>query len=263
MQPAGAQRRELAGAPLFKMGLARGAGADDSERVALRRGMTTEIEPGEDWQLVLSGALAYVACEAPALSPAHPFAPASVGDEWVYTHAQAHAAGQVATTESVERIVSVTRDGDRLVARVRSEYVGASSERDLVITPLGVTPEIGTMMSSAGEVRARAVEGVYLPRELTPGVQWEWRQELETPASSMSVVGRCEVVGLASFEGRSAVRVRCETRIRMTATAASEHVQVEDNDYVRGIGLVRSVTTAAAGYRAEKSLIRRRVAGSR
>jgi hypothetical protein len=237
--------------------------------MAQRRSTTTEIEPGMGWQLVVSGALVFVGCDPQTTSPAHPYAPASVGDEWVYSIPQTHPGVQMPTTQSIDRIVAAERRGDRLVARVRSEYFGASSERDMVITSLGVTPELGSMTSSAGEVTARVAEGVYLPRELSPGMSWTWRQELDTPVSSMSVSGRCSVIGHEAYRGQTAVHVRCETHNRMSMTVKSspaappvEHVQTEDNYYVRGIGLVRSVTTTPQGYRSEKVLVRWQIAGA-
>lgn len=241
--------------------------------MAQRRGMTTEIQAGLGWQLIVSGALVFVGCDPQATttapSLAHPYAPASVGDEWVYSIPQAHPEGKLPTTESIDRVLAVEPRGDRLVARVRSEFVGVSSERDLVISLAGVTPELGTMTSAVGEVRARVAEGVYLPRELAPGMRWDWRQELDTPVSSMAVVGRCAVVGHDSFHGHESVHVRCETHNHMTATVKTgvtlpptEHVQTEDNYYVRGIGLVRSVTTSTSGYRAEKLLVRWQIAGA-
>ncbi|MDC0673164.1 hypothetical protein [Nannocystis radixulma] len=237
--------------------------------MAQRRSTTTEIEPGVGWQLVVSGALVFVGCDPPASWQAHPYAPASVGDEWVYSIPQAHPGVKEPTTQSIDRILAAEQRGDRLVARVRSEFFGGNSERDLVITAIGVTPEIGTMTSSVGEVTARAAEGVYLPRELSLGMRWDWRQELDTPVSAMAVAGRCAVVGHDWFRGQTAVHVRCETHNRMTTTAKIgaavppiEHVQTEDNFYVRGLGLVRSVTTTPQGYRSEKLLVRWQVAGA-
>lgn len=235
--------------------------------MAERRSSTTEVEVTGGWQLVTAGALVLVSCD-PTPSQAHPYAPASVGDTWVYAIPQSYPGATMPATESVERIVRAERRGDRLVARVRSEYFGSTSERDLVITPLGVSPDIGAMTTSVGDVTVRAAEGVFLPRELSPGMRWDWRQELDSSFSRMSVSGRCEVVGPAEFQGLPAVHVRCETRNRMIATAKDnpvqqlDHVQTEDNDYVRGIGLVRSVTTTPAGYRSEKLLVRWQVAGA-
>lgn len=239
--------------------------------MAQRRGSTTELDTSSGWQLVLAGALVLVSCDPRAASsqaPAHPYQPATVGDEWVYTIPQSRPAVQIPTTESVERIVAVEQRGDRLVARVHAEFFGSRSERDLVIGPLGVTPEIGGMTSTVGDVNAQVAEGVYLPRELSPGMQWDWRQELSTPISTMSVSGSCRVVGGGEFQGLGAVHVRCETKNHVLTTLQGgkpqtiDHVQVEDNYYVRGLGLVRSVTTTPQGYRSEKVLVRWKVAGA-
>ncbi|PCC70146.1 hypothetical protein SAMN02745121_03533 [Nannocystis exedens] len=130
--------------------------------MARRRSTTTELEPGPGWQLIVTGALVFVGCDPQTMSSAaHPYAPASVGDEWVYAIPQAHPGVQVPTTQPLDRIVAAEQRGDRGVARVRSEYFGGTSERDLVISPLGVTPELGSMTSAAGEVRARVAEGVW------------------------------------------------------------------------------------------------------
>lgn len=258
-----------------------GGGVVDSRAMGKPRGSTTEIEATGGWQLHLIGALAIVACdqrpsgEPPGLE--HPYAPASVGDEWVYTTGQSYPGIQALPgMTSIDRIVSVFRHGDRLVARVRSEAPGnpgANSERDLVITGLGVSPEIGTMQSAIGAVTTRVAEGVFLPRELTAGMSWNWRQEIDTPMSTMQVEALCEVVGpapVATPAGQfSAVHVRCVLHNRMTMTLKdspvppSEHTQTEDSYYVRGIGLVRSATEANQGYSSEKLLVRYTVAGAR
>ncbi|HEY8380230.1 MAG TPA: hypothetical protein VIK91_27260 [Nannocystis sp.] len=236
-----------------------------------RRGSTTELDASHHWQLVVTGALAIVSCDprqASSQALTHRYQPTTVGDEWVYRISQSHPAVQLPTTESVERIVAVEQRGDRLVARVHAEFFGSRSERDLVIGPLGVTPEIGDMTSSVGDVNAQVVEGVYLPRELSPGMRWDFRQQLNTPISKMSVSGTCQVVGDGEFQGMGAVHVRCETKNHVVTTMQGappqtiEHVQIEDNYYVRGLGLVRSVTTTPQGYRSEKVLVRWNVAGA-
>lgn len=231
------------------------------------RGSTTEVEGGSGWHLVVSGALAYVACAAES-TPWHPYAPASVGDTWTFSLVQESAAGTLPTTETIDQIVAVARDGERLVARLRSDFVGASSERDLVISPLGVSPEVGAMTTPIGTMTTQTSEGVYLPRTLTSGMRWTWRQELDAPTSTSSVVGRCAVIGRETIAGMAAVHVRCEMQSLMVARdnpaglARAEYVQIEDNFYVWGIGLVRSVTTTPSGYRAEKLLLRYQVAGA-
>jgi hypothetical protein len=243
------------------------------------RGSTTEIEATGGWQIHLVGALAIVACDQRPHEPVglqHPYAPAHVGDEWVYGTGQLHPGmSDLPGTKSIERIVSVVEHAERLVARVRSESPGnpgASSERDLVIVGFGVSPEIGTMTTTVGPVTARVAEGVFLPRELTAGMSWNWRQEIDTPLSSMLVEARCEVVGptqIGTPAGQfSAVHVRCSMVNHMRVAAKnmpippSEHAQTEDNYYVRGIGLVRSVTAADQGYTSEKVLLRYTVAGA-
>lgn len=257
-----------------------GHGVVDSKAMARPRGSTTDIEATGTWQLHLVGALAIVACDQRPTEPSsfvHPYAPAQVGDEWVYSTGQMSPGMQdLRGTESIERIMSVFHHGERLVARVRSESPGnpgAGSERDLVIDGLGVSPEIGTMTTAIGPVTARVVEGVYLPRELTAGMAWNWRQEIDTPMSSMRVEARCEVVGptqVGTPAGQfAAVHVRCALHNHMSVAAKdspvppAEHTQTEDNYYVRGIGLVRSMTTGAAGYASEKVLLRYKVAGVR
>lgn len=251
----------------------------DSKAMARPRGSTTDIEASGTWQLHLVGALAIVACDQRPSEPAsreHPYAPAHVGDEWVYTTGQMSPGMQdLPGSESIERIVSVFEHGERLVARVRSESPGnpgASSERDLVIDRLGVSPEIGTMTTAIGPVTARVVEGIYLPRALTAGMSWNWRQEIDTPLSMMVVEARCEVVGptqVGTPAGQfSAVHVRCAMVNQMRAVTkdvplpASEHRQTEDSYYVRGIGLVRSVTASDQGYTSEKVLVGYTIAGA-
>lgn len=256
-----------------------GGGVVDSKAMGKPRGSTTEIEAAGGWQLHLIGALAIVACDQRPHEPAslrHPYAPAHVGDEWVYGTGQLHpGAPELPGAQSSERIVSVVERAERLVARVRSESPGnpgATSERDLVIVGVGVSPEIGTMTTTSGPVTTRVAEGVFLPRELTAGMSWNWRQEIDAPMSMMVVEARCEVVGPAQVgtpAGQfSAVHVRCSLVNRMRVAAIgmpippAEHTQTEDNYYVRGIGLVRSVTAAAQGYTSGKVLLRYTVAGA-
>lgn len=244
------------------------------------RGSTTEIEATGTWQLHLIGALAIVACDqrppAMAVGLAHPYAPASVGDEWVYTTGQAYpGAPKLPGAETIDRIVGVFEHGERLVARVRTESPGnpgADHERDLVVVPLGVTPEIGTMTSAVGPVTTRVTDGVFLPRELTAGMAWNWRQEIDTPMSTMQVEARCQVIGPEQVwtpAGQfSAVHVRCVLHNRMTVTMKdspvppTEHTQTDDSYYVRGLGLVRVATASGQGYTSEKLLLRYRVAGA-
>lgn len=243
------------------------------------RGSTTEIEATGGWQLHLVGALAIVACDQRPHEPVslqHPFAPAHVGDEWVYATGQRYPGmAELPGSRSIDRIVSLLERGDRLVARVRSESPGnpdAGSERDLVIVGFGVSPEIGTMTTTIGPVTTRVAEGVFLPRELTAGMSWNWRQEIDTPLSMMVVEARCEVVGptqVGTPAGQfSAVHVRCAMVNQMRAVTkdvplpASEHRQTEDSYYVRGIGLVRSVTASDQGYTSEKVLVGYTIAGA-
>lgn len=259
--------------------LARGRGVVDSRAMGKPRGSTTEIAATGGWQIHLVGALAIVACDQRPAEPVglqHPYAPAHVGDEWVYGTGQFYpGVPDVPGTRSVDRIVSVLEHAERLVARVRSESPGnpgASSERDLVIVGFGVSPEIGTMTTTVGPVTTRVAEGVFLPRELTAGMSWNWRQEIDAPRSIMLVEARCEVIGPAQIgvpAGQfSAVHVRCTmvTRMRVAAmdlpAPPAEHTQTEDNYYVRGIGLVRSVTASGQGYASEKVLLRYTVAGA-
>lgn len=239
---------------------------------------TTELDAGSSWQLQVVGALVLVACDPPPGTappgPEHPFAPAAVGDEWVYTISQQHPAVAMPGAEAIERILRAERAHGRLVARVRTELPGnpaATSERDLVITAEGVSPDIGSMLSAQGMVLVRSAAGIFLPRALTPGLTWQWSQEIEAPTSTMAVSATCEVVGEAQVQAPSgafaAVHVRCVTRNLMRPLPVKgspleippiDHAQTDDAYYVRGVGLVRSVTTMATGYRSEKLLVRYR-----
>lgn len=246
---------------------------------------TTELGGGSAWRLEVVGALVLVACDPPAWRPPaadeldHPYAPAAVGDEWEYEVSQHHPSLKMPSAAWIDRILRAERAHGRLIARVRSELPGnpaATHERDLVITPEGVSADIGTMTTGSGDVQVREAKGTYLPRSLAPGLTWQWSQEIDTPLSTMSVSATCEALSEALVRGPSgvysAVHVRCVTRNLMKTLPVKgspveippiDHTQTEDNYYARGVGLVRSLTTTPAGYLSERLLVRYRPAAAR
>ena len=224
------------------------------------RGDTTELGEAGEWRMELDGAL--VAVGRASADAGHPFVPVGVGDAWVYAVSQSTGV----TSEASEAIVAVRRDGERTIARVRGVSAGGVSERDLVIDRRGVSPDIGAMTTASGVVETIAADGVYLPKVLTPGCAWRWRQSLAMPGSTVEVEGAGEALGEVEVTVPAgvfvAVHVRGAARSRMkAATGPLEVVQTDDNFYVRGVGLVRSVTATGHGYVSEKVLLRWSVGG--
>lgn len=240
----------------------RGGGTNGRDKRARMRGRgdTTELGEAGEWRMELDGAL--VAVGRASADAGHPFVPVGVGDAWVYAVSQSTGV----TSEASEAIVAVRRDGERTIARVRGVSAGGVSERDLVIDRRGVSPDIGAMTTASGVVETIAADGVYLPKVLTPGCAWRWRQSLAMPGSTVEVEGAGEALGEVEVTVPAgvfvAVHVRGAVRSRMkAATGPLEVVQTDDNFYVRGVGLVRSVTATGHGYVSEKVLLRWSVGG--
>jgi hypothetical protein len=207
----------------------------------------------------LDGAL--VAVARAGEDAGHPFVPVGVGDAWVYAVSQSTGA----TSEASEAIVAVRREAGRTIARVRG-VSGGVSERDLVIDRRGVSSDIGAMTTASGVVETIAADGVYLPRVLTPGCAWRWRQSLAMPGSTIEVEGEGEALGEVEVTVPAGVFVAVHVRsvvhsYMTTATGPLKVVQTDDNFYARGVGLVRSVTTTGHGYASEKLLLRWSVGG--
>lgn len=224
------------------------------------RGDTTELGEAGEWRMELDGAL--VAVTRVGEVGEHPFVPVGVGDAWVYAVSQSTGM----TSEASEAIVAVRREAGRTIARVRGVSAGGVSERDLVIDRRGVSPDIGAMTTASGVVETIAADGVYLPKVLTPGCAWRWRQSLAMPGSTIEVEGEGVALGEVGVSVPAGVFVAAHVRsvvrsFMKTATGPLEMVQTADNFHVRGVGLVRSVTTAGHGYASEKVLLRWSVGG--
>lgn len=220
---------------------------------------TTELAGAGAWEMTLDGAVVVVGRRGEP--GAHPYAPAEVGDTWVYATSQSSGPA----CETVEVVVAARDAGARWIARVRSTTAGVTIERDLVIGPDGLSPELGEMTGPTGPVTTRACAGVYLPRALPAGRTWRWAQTLAMTAGVLEVAGASESLGEVEVAAPAgtfvAAHVRCVTRSAITAAGrVIEHEQVEDNFFARGVGLVRAVVvTAGAGHRTEKALVRARV----
>lgn len=240
-----------------------------------------EVSVDSPWRLVMIGALVLVTCD-PATVPAQTgaetaarqgFAPATVGDSWTYRTTQSAPGLAMPGATTTDRIASGGQDGGRWVGRMVTEDAGnpaANSERSLIITPAGVSPDIGTMTTSIGPVTTVKTSGVFLPTDLTPGLRWAWTQSIDSPISTMEVRGSAEVVGTrtvtvpaGTFE---AVVVRSEVKNHVVTKGGQvppiEHVQRDESFYVRGLGLVKNGTLAGAGYSAEKVLLKYSVTGA-
>jgi hypothetical protein len=238
-----------------------------------------EVEVDSPWRLVMIGALVLVVCD-PVAAPAPKaevvaagvrpgFAPATVGDSWTYRTTQSSPGLAMPGATSTDTIASGDKGVFRLVT-TDAGNPGANNERSLIITPAGVSPDIGVMTTSIGPVKTVKTSGVYLPTDLTPGLRWSWTQAIDSPISTMDVAGSAEVVGTqqvtvpaGTFE---AVKIRSETKNHVVTKGgqipAMDHVQHDESWYVRGLGLVRNVTRTAAGYSADKVLIQYSVQGA-
>lgn len=228
--------------------------------MARPRGDTTELASAGEWEMGLDGGVVVVTRRA-YVGP-HPYAPAGVGDTWVYETSQSSGPA----CEAIEEIVAARDEGARWIARVRSTTAGVTFERDLVIGPEGLSPELGVMIGPSGTVTTRASAGVYLPRAAPAGHAWSWRQTLEMPVGVVEVESACESCGLVEITVPAgtfvATHVRGVTRSAMTiAGQPIAHEQTEDNYFARGVGLVRAVVVTSTGHRTEKSLVRARVGG--
>ena len=241
-----------------------------------------EVDVGSPWRLVIVGALVLVTCD-PGAAPAEAdasaqvrspgYAPNTVGDTWTYRTSQVAPGLVMPGATSTDRIVSGAPAGARWIGRMVSEDAanpGANSERSLILEAGAVSPDIGTMTTTIGPVTTVRSSGVYLPVDLTPGLRWSWTQTIDSPISTMDVAGSAEVVGAAkvtvpagTFE---AVMVRSEVVNHVVSKTGTippiDHVQRDESWYVRGLGLVKNVTRAGAGYSAEKVLVRYSVQGA-
>ena len=179
----------------------------------------------------------------------HPYQPLHEGDTRVYETTQSGPMKLVTT--STERILSVERGVDRVVARVSDTQAtgGMTSEHSTILTPLGISPDIGVMRFTGGTVSTLSTTGVYLPMELALAhKKWSYTQVL----SSSEVKADVEVVGIETVSVPAgeyqAVHMKGELM-------NGQHVQHDDTWYARDVGLVKSVTATKAGYRAEKVLV--------
>lgn len=230
------------------------------------RPWATEVELDDDggWRLDAGGELRRTeAWEVGYFS-------AAAGDWWGYSTRQ----GEGAAIETCERVVSAGWVGEAWVARVRSEHAGApaaNSERSMIVTVDGVSPDIGEMQTAIGPVRVLATHGVFLPRRLVAGLRWAWGQRLHTPLATMVVEGTAEAVGEQAVivpAGRfKAMLVRGEIYSRVTmheprGAAVIEHRQRDEALHVRGLGLVRHRSVGAQGQDLVKELVKYSVRGA-
>ncbi len=233
------------------------------------RASEVDLDVQGGWQLVVDGGRIEVvhAVAGPGYMPASP------GDRWQYATTQAGC--EVLVSHDV--VVRGAWLGDVWVARVRSEVVGvpgASSERDLTITPAGVSPAIGTMISGTGPVHTRASHGLFLPAVLTVGMRWDWGQELEAATmgiTAMTVTGSAEVVAIERVTVPAgtfmAVRVHGQSVSRVhlrepVGAAPLESRQEDVGHWVRGLGLVRHESLGAPESRRVKQLVAHDVRGA-
>ena len=181
----------------------------------------------------------------------HAYQPIHEGDTWVYQTTQTAPAAPKIVSTSTERILSVERGIDRVVARVTDTQTGGggNSGRSLILTPLGISPDIGVMRFSGGTVTTLSTTGVFLPMD--PAVahkKWSFTQVLSSAETSADLeVTRVEGVVVPAGEYQ-AVHVK-------SIRTNGKHVQHDDSWYARGVGLVKSVTATATGYRSEKVLV--------
>jgi hypothetical protein len=204
---------------------------------------------------------------------AHPYFPIRPGARWAYRIGQASQGVAMSGADSTLEVLAVRDDGRRVIADVvdRTTTGGtiAESQQQWVITREGLLPSAGPMKTSAGEVRASAPTGVYLPSVLDVDIPWSYAVTFETPYSTVAVRGRSRLIGFETlvvpagrFELVAHVRTQSRTHLvtkaqpGMPAVPEIDQTQDEELYYARGVGLLRAVTSTAAGYRSEKELVR-------
>jgi hypothetical protein len=203
---------------------------------------------------------------------AHPYFPIRPGARWSYVIRQANQGDAMAGADSTLEVLAVRDDGRRVVADVvdRTTAAGTTSEshQQWVVTREGLLPCAGPVKTAAGEVHGRAPTGVYLPSVLDVDIPWRYALAFDTPYSTIDVRGTSRLIGFETLvvpAGRFELvaRVRSQTRTHlvtkpqpgMPAVPAVDQTQQEEAYYARGVGLLRAVTTTAAGYRSEKELV--------
>ena len=128
---------------------------------------------------------------------------------------------------------------------------GSVTERDLVLTHEGVSPDIGTMKTAFLTMKTVSTTGVYLPIDLGAEKRtWQCTQIM----TSSRVASDLESVGVES------VRVPAgdyeAVHVKVTVRGNAGHVQNDDVFFARGVGLVKYVQSAKNGYRSERVLVR-------
>lgn len=179
----------------------------------------------------------------------HPYQPIHEGD--TRTYQTTHSGTMALVSTSTERVVSVERGIDRVVARISDtqDTTSTTSEHSMILTPLGISPDIGMLRFTGGSVSTLSTTGVYLPMDLALAHEkWSYTQVL----GSSEVKADAEVVGIETVSVPAgeyqAVHVKGELM-------NGRHTQHEHAWYARDVGLVKSVTATKTGYRAEMVLV--------
>lgn len=164
----------------------------------------------------------------------------------------------------VERILSVEPVGDGLVAEVETAGSAGAFVHHQRWRPGGVLADAGPLSSAVGPVTTVSSEGLFLPDEAAPGLEWRAEVVYESPISKMYIQTRAAALRRESLEvpaGRFEtleIRVHTTSRVEMlgelSGIAPIEATQEERQHFALGVGLVLVTCQAGAGYRSSKVL---------
>jgi hypothetical protein len=213
----------------------------------------------------------------------HPYFPLAAGSAWRYATGQRKrgpawearsAEGQeLPSVCSTLAVLAVERELGRLTAELADRVEGSTGQESryqLVLTPDGILPGVGTMKAGTIEVRSTDAIGLYLPSSVGVGYAWRYsviyRSALQQTAISGSMWADREEDLETPAGAFHVLHVRGEVLTEMVAAAVRggearsaegprvSQVQHEDHFYAKGVGLVRSVLRTDAGYQTIKEL---------
>jgi hypothetical protein len=195
----------------------------------------------------------------------HPYFPFSSGSSWRYATGQRHGVQELPSVQSTLSVLALKRELGRLTADLADRVEGPAAQESryqLVLTPDGILPGVGTMKAGAIEVRSSDAVGLYLPSSVGVGYAWRYsviyRSSLQQTAISGSMWADREEDLDTPAGPFHVLHVRGEVQTEMEHGAPGlprvSQMQHEDHFYAKGVGLVRSVLRTDAGYQTIKEL---------
>jgi hypothetical protein len=196
----------------------------------------------------------------------HAYFPLAPGSSWHYATEQSHAGQELPGVQSTLSVLSLRRELGRLTAELADRVEGSAAQEsryELVLTPDGILPGVGTMKTGGGiEVRSTDAVGLYLPFGVGVGYAWRYSVAYRSALQQTAVSGSMCAIGEEELETPAGafrvLHLRGEVRTEMEPGSPDlPHVtqlQHEDHFYARNVGLVRSVSRTDGGYQAIKQL---------